>query len=173
MARVTLTKTERALFANQYRILELVDPDHARDYELLRTALERGYELHFADIFDHIWDGLTAEECAEVLEILSMYDALQRSVKQLGDAAPVRPEEVEFPGFDGNNEPAQMGYARYFVNDLDRFSYLKFQNRDINSHMPMLDTYREMLRGWVRTGKSYELKADEIEQILPAWKRGA
>lgn len=52
---------------------------------------------------------------------------------------------VEFPGFDGNNEPRYRAAARYFVDHLDRFTSMKTV-ASRNSHTRMADNYARQYR---------------------------
>src|SRR3954468_5735854 len=112
-----LTRTERWILANQYRILEALYPDEAKRLAEYREAIEHGYELHYDWIAHSIYDkgdALSAEECKEVIQILDMHRALKRSYEALTDKSGIKEYGVKFAGFDGNNETAQMAYARYF-----------------------------------------------------------
>lgn len=82
-------------------------------------------------------------------------------------------KHVKFMGFDGNNETSHMGIARFLVEKMGRWS--QFKGRELNSHMPMVATYRRMLRvfepmraGLVGTG----LDANQLIRILKAKSRG-
>ena len=148
-----LTKTERWILFNQFQILEkLGGTDYSPVETCKRTAeaLSCGYELDYAYLSPHIYDGddvLPADECREVLEILGMYDALQFSHQQLGSKSLVSEHDVKFPGFDGNNEGSQLSYAHFIIKD-HRFESLISLNKDLNSHMPTLELYRRMLAMW-------------------------
>jgi uncharacterized protein YfbU (UPF0304 family) len=81
-----------------------------------------------------------------------MWSFLESSYARLGgddkariaDEAGVWGKHVTFLGFDGNNESEHRSIALFLVRDMDRFS--DFKGRDLNSHMPLLDAYRRMLR---------------------------
>ena len=105
MEIVKLTPKERASFIFQLRILQkLSDSSEFSDYEAKIVALERGYELHYSDVFDMLYDeGLSADECRSVLDILEMYRGIIFSYKQLKETS-LTDEQVKFPGFDGNFE---------------------------------------------------------------------
>jgi uncharacterized protein YfbU (UPF0304 family) len=166
------SKKERWLYSNLLRLLEAAFPTDADDLAVHREALEEGYELHYAWLFERFWEGLSPPECKEVIDILDMYRAITFSLQ----TQPNR-EELEkslwypFPGFDGNNETAQMAYCRYFVHRLGRFQELAVhgERTDFNSHMPMLPQYRRMLELWrSHFEKSFELSRDAIKVLLEA-----
>lgn len=111
----------------------------------------------------------------EVLDILEMWEQLEYSYNQLQPADKVRIEKeaepfgshVQFRGFDGNHETEYMAAAGFLVNDLERFSI--FKGRDLNSHMPSLDTYGRMLAVYKSIRNSHEfgpLNTDQIIKIL-------
>ncbi len=111
----------------------------------------------------------------EVLDILEMWEILEISYNKLQPADKARVEteaepfgrNVQFRGFDGNNETESMVVAGFLVNDLERFS--TFKGRDLNSHMPSLETYRRMLAVFrpLRSSLTYNpLNAEQIIKIL-------
>jgi hypothetical protein len=51
-----LTRTERWILVNQYRILEALYPDEAKWFAENREALSSGYELHYRGMIDFIYD---------------------------------------------------------------------------------------------------------------------
>lgn len=165
---MTLTKTQRLILANQYRILALLDSANAKSHERAQEALESGYESAIENLFNPIFDGLDSHECGVVNRIMAMYEALQRSQAALGTDGGIRTEEVHFPGFDGNNETAYMSYARYIVEFENRFTDLKPIGGSFNSHMPSLARYRAMLGEWEVLGERYDLTEGEIRRLLDA-----
>ena len=164
-----LNKFERLLLMNQYRILSLLDQSKADHYNKLREALENGYVASYqGDLFAGLLDGLSVEQCAFVLELLNMYDAIQRSYDALDDKQGIEEERTKFPGFESDYELAPLGYARFVVEREGRFSHLKSHSRDFIGHTPMLDEYRRMTDVWKLAGNRYELTRDDITAILGA-----
>ena len=164
-----LNKFERLLLMNQYRILSLLDQSNPDHYDKLRDALENGYVASYQDdLFAGMLDGLSVEQSAFVLEVMSMYDALQRSYDALDDKQGIEEERTKFPGFDSDFELAQLGYARFVVEREGRFSHLKPASADFISHTPMVDQYRRMTDVWKLAGNRYELTQDDITAILGA-----
>jgi uncharacterized protein YfbU (UPF0304 family) len=166
---VELNKFERLLLMNQYRILSLLDQSNADHYNKLRDALENGYVASYRDdLFAGIRDGLSVEQCAFVLEVMNMYDALQRSYDALDDKQGIEEERTKFPGFESDYEIAHLGYARFVVEREGRFSHLKSFRADFISHTPMLDQYRRMYDVWRLAANRAELTRDNITAILGA-----
>ncbi len=164
-----LSRKDRWVLSNQYRILEALYPDEADGFRQTREALESGYALHYDP--QHIYeDELSVDQCREVLDILDMHRALHFSFRNLQDTQGIDKRNVEFDGFDGNNETSYLGYARYYWG-LDggeqRFKELHGSGDDFNSHSPVLDIYRRMLAVWKgKLKRSHELTKDQIQQIL-------
>lgn len=149
---IKLTKKDRAMFIYLFKILKNQGDDDY-DYANMIEALQNGFVLHYNDVFSCLYDEeLSEEECKEVLDILEMYRGIIYSynhLKNQGQIGSLTDDNVRFRGFDGNNETKQMAYTRYFIVDLDRYSEIKdLSNNYFNSHFPMLDKYRKMLKQW-------------------------
>lgn len=85
-------------------------------------------------------------------DALDLYSFLKESYEGLDAAGRQAVENgranaaqwIEFPGFDGNNEPDHRAAARYIVEDLDGYQSM----RDVasrNSHMPVVEMYTRMI----------------------------
>jgi uncharacterized protein YfbU (UPF0304 family) len=107
---------------------------------------------------------------SEVRDIMSMYASLQTFVEKNRDSA-FSKEDVIFPGFDLNNEPAHYGCADDMVNRDGEFPTLwvlpddETGGRYMNSHSPRLAIYRKMLKVWRRTSRD-DLSAEQMFDIL-------
>lgn len=166
-----LSKVERLMLVNQYLILEKLYPDEQEFYANNRKAVEEGFELHYSDLFTGFSDEtLTEEECREVLDILSMFRSITFSYEGLEDKEGIKEYYIKFDGFDLNDEyeGRRVIYARYFINDLDRFEELKYGNKyaDCNSHSLRMDRYRQMLSRWNMMDNKYELSKNDIIKII-------
>jgi uncharacterized protein YfbU (UPF0304 family) len=169
---MNLTRLDRLLLINQYRILEALYPDEAVELSGLRKALESGYKLHYEWNFTNVADNEMSEQDSEfVLEVLQMYrclhDAYNNHKGNLGDVAP---DKLRFPGFDANEESQLYGYARYFLSDLDRYVELRGDSAipDFNSHWPMRSTYQSMLSAWSESSDKYSLTVSDFQRIMGA-----
>ncbi len=160
-----LSRLERLMLSNQYRILEKLYPDEADGYEKARLVLERGYTLHYSWQMDHIEDEIAEGDCREVLDILEMYRVLTDSYNNLEDKSGLDETKVRFPGFDGNNEAALLGYVRYLIRTDGRYEELD-RPEGFNSHVPMLQRYRLMLDKWKGGGQKQSLSKNSILDIL-------
>ncbi|MEK7525880.1 MAG: YfbU family protein [Patescibacteria group bacterium] len=168
-----LTKTERWILSNQYRILEALYPHEAASFAEKREALESGYELEYSQMSQHIYDDedtLSGTECREVIEILSMFRSLNDAYSNLKDKKGVDKMDIQFVGFDGNSpiEVKYLSYARFFCESGGgRFSELRRGNL-FNSHHSTLDIYRRMLDEWEKSSKKYELSKEDVLRISKA-----
>jgi uncharacterized protein YfbU (UPF0304 family) len=168
---VKLTKVERWILANQYKILEQVDPDNAEHYQTMQEILEKGYETEYRWKTQHIYDDddvVTEEKGHYVINVLAMYDALQQSYQRLADKEGIDQNAFAFPGFDGNNEGEYLGYARFLRDKEEKFTDLQVSGRDLNSHFPTLDMYNRMQNAWAQRGGGHEMSRDDINAILTA-----
>ena len=165
-----LSKKERLTWIHQLRILEALYPDEADYYAKQRTALENGYTLHYDWMLEHLSDGLTEGECSEVLDILEMYRAITFALEKIDDDDDLKEHYLaKFAGFDGNNETELMGYTRYFIVDLDRYSELRRGEYPyFNSHAPMLERYRAMIVRWESINRRFDLNRDQVAMLLGA-----
>lgn len=163
-----LTKLDRLMLANQYRILSFLDEDSADYYDKMREALEQGYESAYAEIFRSIYDPLPQSETSLVADAMNMYFHLRRCYKALDDQTGIEEWRTKFPGFDGNDETAYMTYARYLVGREGLFSHLEADNEDFNSHAPIVEEYRKMIEVWKATDDRHRLTREDIISILDA-----
>jgi uncharacterized protein YfbU (UPF0304 family) len=160
------TRFEHLLLANQFRILEKLSPDDARSFAESREALECGYELHYGNVAGFITDEtLSADNCREVLNILTMFAAIQRAWEALADRSGIDEYRTRFDGFDGNRELAQMEYCRYYCGlGGGRFRELP-RGDDFNSHTERLPRYQRMLAEWQKSADVHTLTRDDLLRI--------
>lgn len=166
-----LSREQRWMLANQYLILEKLYPEDAEHYARVREVLEEGFELNYDWIIPHIAERTMApEECKEILDILDMFSALERSYDRLGDKGDIDEYAVRFQGFDGNRETEQLSYASFLIEKEGKWPELAAHGDHLNSHAPLLGSYRRMLQVWqgIPMEQQYELSADDIRRILAA-----
>lgn len=164
-----LDRVQRLILSNQYMILETLRPEDADWYAQARQALDDGYELEYGILSQYIAeDQLSTEECVEVHDILNMFSCLHAAYRDIDDKSGIDDAALRFSGFDGNAESKQLAYLRYtcevkgyrrsFIDALD----------DLNSHWPMLEEYRNMLREWNRSDDPSDLTREDIRRIMEA-----
>lgn len=87
-------------------------------------------------------------------------DRLEKNLPYLGN-------DPQFTGFDGNNEGEYMGIARFLIEKMGRFEH--FKGRSMNSHMPVVERYADMLRIFEPIREKLvgrELSVDEMIAVL-------
>lgn len=138
-----LNEKERLILYNQYEILKAVDPKYGDMYRKFQTILLRGYEAEYYQLFEND-ETFTEEKSNEVYDILDMFAMLYRSYLQLNDKGNIKELDCMFGGFDGNEEAEYCQYARWLIEEDNRFS--EFANVNMNSHCNRLPYYRTMLK---------------------------
>lgn len=134
-------------------------------------ALKWEYDGLFHDHAD------TPKNVSEVVDILDMWEFIERAYKKLPkkDKEYVAKElgpfgnHIEFPGFDGNNESNHLHIARFLIEKMDRFTSFKEKTRSLNSHAPVLDSYRKMLDAFLPMRVrliGVELSADQLIKLI-------
>lgn len=170
---MNLSKTDRLLLANQHEILALLEPHFADSHKQVVEALRSGYQSAIDRLFDNVFDGLSREECLEVINVMDLHTALMLSHKNLSpaDQATVRVKDLDFLGYDGNDETMFMAYARYLVEHESRFTDLAQlsdgSKNDFNSHYPSRDGYSKMVDAWKALApNNYMLSVTEVQTIV-------
>jgi uncharacterized protein YfbU (UPF0304 family) len=145
-----LSKVERWLLRNQYRVIGLLDPDASDECGRAIAVLENGYEGRYDEIAQDILDPVPTSECREVENILQMFRELHFSYRALTDdeRSAINERDIAFRGFDGNEETVAMAYTRFLIDDRRLWPELASAGDHLNSHIPVLDTYRRMLPVW-------------------------
>jgi uncharacterized protein YfbU (UPF0304 family) len=165
-APLSLSKVERLILANQYLILEKVDPNNEPEYVKVRQAIEHGYELEIATMAEQrLLDPLSFAECEEVREILDMHMALYSAVEECGKDIGIALDDVGFEGFDGSKESRQLAYVEFLLDTMDYYSELQNAN-GFNSHVEMLPKYQRMLSFWKASEDRVNLTGDDVKRIL-------
>lgn len=115
-------------------------------------------------------DTFSPQRSKEIVDILDMYRFITFGLKKLPAGHELQNHfHAKFPGFDGNNEGAEMIYVEYFIDKSDRFTELKANG--YNPHSPMLGKYRSMLEAWHAMGDysaGAELSEEQIRTLLEA-----
>lgn len=163
-----LSKKERLMLINQYRILSILNPDGAPNYNVRIKMLENGYSLHYDELFGWLDEGMSKEQCQEIIDILDMYQCLWNSYKKLRDKKGINKKDVRFPGFDAKEEERELNYAEFVMYSLKRYKEFHQRRRLPNhdSYKAMLGQYRTMLSVWKSLGSKKLLTREEIIQIL-------
>jgi uncharacterized protein YfbU (UPF0304 family) len=168
----TLTPAERVTLSNQYRILEKLYPDEAEHYAALREIVDGGYSIEYGDLFNNIYTEMPFEECEYVYDVLDMFRVLITSFNALTDKAGLTPTDVNFDGFDGNNEGKRFGFARHLQKEG---KWTETLVGGLNSHsQSTIYRYRKMLEKFRRISETlnktavggWDLSAEQIREII-------
>ena len=187
---IMLDKKERLFLSNQLEILKNqqiiknsltgrkeseVDTSY---YDKKIKALREGFELHYEDVFEDIYDGLSMEDCRFVLDVLEMYRGITYSyiaLERNGKLDKVCDSDIAFPGFDLNTETEYYSYCKYFVLGLDRYSEIQQyagENFDYNSHTSTtIPKYKRQLKIWQEyqsLDNRYLMTEDQLIKLLEA-----
>ncbi len=163
-----LAYVDRWMLRNQLLILEMLDEENADQHAIRRKALEHGYEFAYEGQMGVVCpdkEVLTEDQCIEVIQIMSMIQALSRS-----DLTGLSKDDLwtaEFKGFDGNEEGGRLGYCQFLVDDEKKFGDLPRGN-DFNSHGPLLGSYQRMLEVWMSMRRPAKMDADQVKKVLAA-----
>lgn len=170
---MNLSKTERLLLYNQYEILKALYPKQEQDYQEAQEVVSHGFEHHYDMFAQHIYDDtMSDDEGQEALDILTMFESIQRAFDALDDKGGINAYRVEFRGFDGNNEGKYMAYAQFFCNQRGgRFVNLR-KPSGFGGGVHELPLYRGMLREWNASDKKYELTKDNLIRITNTGREG-
>ncbi len=114
----------------------------------------------------------------EVVDILDMWSCIEHSYDRFTEQEKMAIEaesgaigrDVKYEGFDGNNEHEHMNVASFLIKDLERFQTFK-DRADLNSHFPVLETYRRMSAQFLRIRPSLTkgtLSATQMIEVLKA-----
>ncbi len=159
-----LSRTDRLILANQYRLLALLDKPDADTYNKYVEILREGFETEYSHFFQEIdEDILISADAHEVFEVMNMFRALKYGYQNLDDKSGIDSYPITFHGFSGNDEGKQWAYAQYLQANQ---RYTDIGEGDLNSHSPEMDTYRRMLPEWQKSADKFELTKEDIQRIL-------
>ena len=166
-----LTKKERLTLYNQYEILKRLDPDEVEYYNVKQEIVINGFKANYNDLVNGFMDETPVEVSEFVIDVLQMYRTLNNSYIELDEEEKCNIDlyDISFKGFDGNEEIDYYVYARFFLEDLERFDELKeSEHYAINSHSNMINRYSRMLSRWeeVRNGRYDSLTLVNIQYII-------
>jgi uncharacterized protein YfbU (UPF0304 family) len=167
-----LSPVERAILINQFKIRGTIEgePDAYQD---TIDVLSNGYELEYDEHIDGFGEPLPEDECKYVQDILWIYYLMKLAKNKAAVDSPsgdrdeggrLRLENFEpkFPGFDGNTEPKQLGYAKHLIEKDGKFIEHKHY---LNSHGAQPD-YRAMIELWKSWGAPADLTEAQTDELL-------
>ena len=158
-----LTKLERLILVNQFTILEKLDPQAAKASKEACEILRDGYTLEYDTLVSGFDTEVSEDKCTEVRDILDMYRALQNALREL-PAGSVPAKDTTFQGFDGNEEGEHHAYAQFLIEVQGKWAESK--NAPLNSHRPMIQRYRAMLREWKQSADKWHLTVEDVGRVV-------
>ena len=166
---MNLSKKDRVILINQYQILSILDTQQASYYEELIEILTSGYQIFYSMIDEWIDDDIPEEDGRFVLDVLSLYRAIEAYKRSNENEEISSHSWGYFQGFDGNNETSHMLFARFLIMKQGKFpeqeQYLS-QNDSCNSHRTTISKYTNMIAKWDEFSRSYELTSSQTLEIL-------
>ena len=146
MAVDSLTIIERALLANQFKILSFLDAPNSQRHLVDMEVFENGYTGLYSEALQHLDPNETSRAiCKETHDVLSMYRVISPAIARLhpAEADTLDLDSIKFDGFDGNNDEHYQ-FANFLIERKNLYSELAGNN--INSHsMASLIRYKKML----------------------------
>lgn len=168
---MNLTKSERILLMNQYRILSVLNPEEKERYEELEEILQYGYKALYYEIDQFISDEMPQDESTLVFNILNVYRNIHYFRKSNNVAEIEKHNWNHFRGFDGNTEGSYMVFARFLIQKQGRYpeqqEYLA-KNDECNSHLSTIQKYKEMISKNSSFGIHNNLTKEQVLEILDA-----
>ena len=168
-----LSVVERQILYNQYEILIATcsDVNMIKMYKQQQTILEFGYSLDYHEVINVSEIEASLDVMQTVRDILEMHRHLYKSYNELTkkEKEQVDFKDIEFIGFDGNNEAGHCCYAQFLLDDL--MLYKELAIKDCDAHFPSLERYMEkhaVYRNLRGIGDYRSLTLDELRQIVSA-----
>ena len=159
---------KRLTLLNQYLILAAVDPAGRDSWERAADNLQRHRpvdELPYVDMLrSYAKAPFTTADRSELLDTLDLFEVLQDAE----DAGLTVAEKgwTSFPGYSGNEETGHLSYYRDIVKDGERWPSLRRSNpKDLNSHFPLRDSYKRMVKQWKTLGSPRKLSQADFDSI--------
>lgn len=176
MPELKFTNEQRFIIA---MLCDLYKKPDERDLkpDLILSAISGGHDWAIEWEYNGlIPDHSDSKEHVEfVANTLEMWRFIENGYSKLGsaerqkvkDAIPYLGDGPVFIGFDGNNETDYLCTAQMMVSIPGRFD--SFKGRSLNSHMPKVGRYADMLKSWPdirKTLSSKDMTADQLIELL-------
>ena len=159
---MNLSKTERLILMNQFKILQKIDNNnklkHIENFEIIKYGYEREYNNLLNETFE--LDKLSESDCNEVINILNMYTWLIQTWINLPEEEKkeILKEKILYPGIDSQEKPEKCYYSKFCLKTLNRFSFIQehSKNPDFESHYCNYKKLLEMLQTYQNKNKTNE-----------------
>jgi len=155
---VKLTKFERLILINQYKILanqaKIMKDMSLREAgeDAYVTLLRNGFPFEINSLFCPINEYMDKDKCECICNILNLYDTLAYNYNTLNSEELAQIEKPIFYGFDRFDECDAYQYALYLKNN-EYYPNIYWGKDAPNSRIPMLNKYIEELESvdnWVK-----------------------
>ena len=147
------TIKDRLFLINQYEILKLLDKENEQQYSELIEILQSGYEIFYSDTFEWLSEAMPQAEGKFVLDILSIYRAIENYKEEHPEDGQVRNHVWgHFQGFDGNDEGMYRAFTLFLIETQGKFDeQVKYKGMtdSFNTHGATLYKYRSMVERWL------------------------
>jgi uncharacterized protein YfbU (UPF0304 family) len=167
-----LSRKDRVVLINQYRLLSALDAENRDRYQQWIDILQNGYAALYPEISAWTSDDMPVSDGTFVLKVLSMYRMMEDYKRQNPrDKGVVDHPWSTFRGFDANDEPQYMNFARFLIGKQGKFAEQKpyeLRTDRWNSRVPTLRKYRGMLAGWEALGGGFAQPRENLLAILDA-----
>jgi len=165
MEEIILTMPERAILSNQNRILSILDPEHAEEYNHLADIAEEGYPYFYGNLISNISRETPLDICEETTSILNMYRGINNSIARLTEDEKTKLdlEKLKFEGFDANNDK-HYHFMSFAVDKCDL--YVEYKEKYYNSHdIQTIDKYRKMLKIYNSVDVKHSLTFEDLKNL--------
>ena len=166
-----ISKRDRLILINQYKILAGFNKDEADYYQELINILENGYSIFYSQLDESVLDDMPPEAGRFVLNILDLYRAIEEVKRSSQNEKLIGHSYSYFNGFDGNNESEYMGFCRFLIEVQGKFQEQKqylSKNDHLNSHMPMIEKYERMLKISKEFPDKWRMSVEDAIKVLDA-----
>jgi uncharacterized protein YfbU (UPF0304 family) len=169
---VDINKAQRLTLVNQYRILALLEPTEAETHSYMASLFEMGLEEELAE-WGWLDDQIDHRIAREVIDILTMFEALELSATKIEDLSGDTLRWLRFRGFDHNQDFDHLRYYEASVARPGHWNHFK-DRQDLNGHSEVLPMYRRMLEEfqpiWRKklNAMGYDLTKEELVTVAAA-----
>jgi len=166
----SLTVTERAILANQYKIFSLLDKKNAKEYLANAEIFENGFTGLYEEVFENISDEISVEVCQETNDILTMFKYIRKAIHNLkkNEKQKLNLDKIRFDGFDADNDEHYY-FAKFMIKK--KHFYEHFSSAKMNSQsLASIRRYRKMLPVYksILDKKIYAFGKNELIQFIEA-----
>lgn len=174
-----LSDGERLIAAMLAEFIEKSGVKVGMNVDLVQKIIYGGHYWAFGWEMPGLFHGYASKQrdVHFVVDVLDMWTFIEEAYEKLDSkekariAAEADPfgKHVKFDGFDGNNEAEYFGIARFFVEELNRFSHFRAGRRDLNSHYPTVESNARMLEAFEPIRKTLvgrHLSVNELIELL-------